>query len=297
MNQVQHTFKVILLILAQMATIRADDKPVPATATPTIHIGDCRIVLIDQVTLACDRPGILKMVECKEGQTVEAGQRLALIADDVARANLAVAERKGSNDVEVRFQRKASEIADVEYRKNADANKKAVEAGRGIPIASLDVEKLRLAAEKAVLSIEEAEQNLAVSKLNADVARAELATYLVTAEFAGIVTRVYRKKGEAVRQGDPIVEVVNPGRVRVEGRIGLQHLKYARQGAKVKVKLAIPDLDLAEEREEFEGHIVFVDLTADPVTHETRVFAEVNNRDNILRAGLVAEMILTPAAK
>jgi multidrug efflux pump subunit AcrA (membrane-fusion protein) len=294
----------LLLILVPSAMLSAGDTALPATkpAPPaikpaTVHIADCRIVLIDHVMLACDRPGILKAVECKEGQRVMARQELIVIADEVARANLAVAERKGGSDVEVRFQKKACELAEVEYRKNAEANQKAVEAGKGTPVAPLEVEKLRLTAEKAALAIEQAEHELLLDKLNADVARAELATFSVVAEFEGVVTRVFRKKGEAVHQGDPIVELINPDRVRIEGRIGLPHLKFARQGGMVKVKLTVPDLDLPEEREEFEGRITFVDLVSDPVTHETRVFAEVENRENILRAGLMAEMILEPGSK
>ncbi len=283
---------VVAALFFGTSLIEAGEKGARLPNRSSVRIADCRIVLIDHVILACDRSGILKSVEFKEGMPVQARQEVALVADEVAVANLSLAERKGSNDVEVRFNRKASEIAETEYRKNAEANKKAADAGKGNPVALLEVEKLRLAAEKAVLSIEQAEHELLLNKLTAEVSRAELATYSVLAEFDGVVTRVYRKKGEAVRQGDPIVEVVNTDRVRIEGRIDLADLKYAKQGAKVTVRLSVPDLDLPEEREEFSGQITFVDLISDPVTHETRIFADVRNKDNILRAGLTAEMIL-----
>lgn len=283
---------VVAALFFGTSLIEAEEKGARLPNRSSVRIADCRIVLIDHVILACDRSGILKSVEFKEGMPVQARQEVALVADEVAVANLSLAERKGSNDVEVRFNRKASEIAETEYRKNAEANKKAADAGKGNPVALLEVEKLRLAAEKAVLSIEQAEHELLLNKLTAEVSRAELATYSVLAEFDGVVTRVYRKKGEAVRQGDPIVEVVNTDRVRIEGRIDLADLKYAKQGAKVTVRLSVPDLDLPEEREEFSGQITFVDLISDPVTHETRIFADVRNKDNILRAGLTAEMIL-----
>ncbi|MDB5348444.1 MAG: czcB 4 [Schlesneria sp.] len=283
---------VVAVLFFGTGLIEAGENGARLPNRSSVRIADCRIVLIDHVVLACDRSGILKSVEFKEGMQVQARQQVALVADEIAIANLSLAERKGGNDVEVRFNRKASEIAETEYRKNAEANKKAADAGKGNPVALLEVEKLRLAAEKAVLSIEQAEHELLLNKLTAEVSRAELASYSVLAEFDGVVARIYRKKGEAVRQGDPIVEVVNTDRVRIEGRIDLADLKYAKQGAKVKVRLSIPDLDLPEEREEFSGQITFVDLISDPVTHETRIFADVRNKDNILRAGLTAEMIL-----
>jgi hypothetical protein len=39
---------------------------------------------------------------------------------------------------------------------------------------------------------------------------------------------------------------------------------------------------------------VFVDVSAQPVTGQVRVWAEVVNRDNILRAGLNARMAIYP---
>ncbi len=289
---------ILATCLLSARNLRADEPAPPPVGTRQIQITDCRIVLIDHVTLACDRTGILKTIECKEGQNVAARQLLAVIADDVARANLAVAEKKAENDVEVRFSRKASDLAEFEYRKSFEANKKAIENGKGlIPVALMEVEKLKLAAGKAALSVEQAGHEFEVDRLNVSVARAELATFSVRAEFAGVVTRVFKKKSEAVRQGDPIVELIDTNRVRIEGRIGLADLRFARQGGKVRVRLSVPDLDLPEEKEEFDGKITFVDLTSDPVTHETRVFAEVHNRDNILRAGLMAEMILEPTTK
>lgn len=294
MFPIVRTGLLMALMLVSARLFAADEsKSDSSLSAGAIRISDCRIVLIDHVILACDRSGILKSIECKEGQRVSGRQEVARIADDVAVANVAVAAKKAANDVEIRFARKACEMAEVEYRKNLLANEANNHAGKtfaAIPL--MEIEKLKLAAEKGRLSIEQAQNELALNKLHADVARAEHATYSVFAEFDGVVTRVFKKKGEAVRQGDPIAELVSPDRVRIEGRVELSHLRFARQRAKIRVRLTVPELDLPEENEEFEGHITFVDLVSDPVTHETRIYGEVKNRDNILRAGLMAEMLL-----
>lgn len=259
---------------------------------------ECRIVLIRQVTLACDRSGVVRSVEIHEGDAVPAQQQVVLIADEVARANLAVAEKKASNDVDVRFNQKARDVAEIEYQKNVEANDKAAAKSKGegkqtvVAVSLLEIEKLKLAAQKASLSIEQAENELALNKLTAEQVRAELATHAVIAPFAGVVTRVYKHPGEAVRQGDPILELVNVDRVRIEGRVALPDVRAIKLKHKVRVKLNDPDFDLPEESEEFEGRVTFVDVTVDPVTRETRVWAEVENRDNILRAGLMAEMVI-----
>ena len=61
------------------------------------------------------------------------------------------------------------------------------------------------------------------------------------------------------------------------------------------MKLNDPDFSPPAAAEEFVGRVTFIDVTVDPVTRETRVWAEVENRDNILRGGLMAEMVIETA--
>jgi multidrug resistance efflux pump len=256
--------------------------------------------LIDHVLLAADRTGILKDVEFKEGQSVNGGTRIALIADEVAIATLAVAEKKATNEVEIKFAKIAKAAAEKDYERLVEANRiyaekvteggreKSSEGARSVPQSEID--KARLAFDKAGLSVQQAEHELEVHKRDRDIKAAELKTYSIIAPFDGVVTQVLKKRGEAVRQGDSVAEIVNTDRVRIEGRVKLADLRWSKEGAKVNVRLSIEDQDLPEESEVFEGKITFVDLVSDPIEKTTRVFAEVQNRDNILRAGLDAEM-------
>ncbi|HEY0985017.1 MULTISPECIES: efflux RND transporter periplasmic adaptor subunit [unclassified Schlesneria] len=290
MNVKQHTLPCLGLLMLLTASSPADEAPSKGPGVRRVRLEKCHITLIDQVTLASDRTGILKLVEFKEGHSVTAGSLVALIADEVAQANLAVAEKKAANGVELEFSKIAKSAADSELNRLLKANQLAVEKGGKEPVPQLEIDKARLAADKAALSIQLAEHELGLNKLNAAVSAAELKTYSVQAQFDGVVTRIYRKKGEAVRQGDPVAEIVNTDRVRVEGNVPFQDLSYARQGAKVYVKLHNIDPDHSHANEVFEGKITFVDVVSEPIDRTTRVYAEVRNRDNILRAGLEAVM-------
>lgn len=285
-----------------------DDKSPAQTSTgrnaaskgSEIRVSDCRITLIRLVSLACDRPGVLKRVEVREGDAVAAKKEVARITDDVAAANLAVAEKKATNDVDVRYGEKARESAELEYRRSAQANQRRKDEGKEAIIALVEVEKLRLAAEKAVLSVEQAKHEFALHKLEAEQARAELAAHAIIAPFAGIVTRVYKQPGEAVRQGDPIIELVSVDRVRIEGRVSLQDLARVKVNQPVRVKLQPQSGQAEADTPQFNGRVTFIDPVVDPVTRETRVWAEVENPGNALRAGLMAEMIIdaeTPAGR
>ena len=131
------------------ATSGADDKPAPRVKSHGVRIEKCKITLIDHVTLASDRTGILKHVEFKEGQSVATGSQVALIADEVAQANLAAAVKKASNEVEVEFAKIAKEAADVEVKRLKEANKLALEKGIKDSVPGLEIDKAQLAADKA----------------------------------------------------------------------------------------------------------------------------------------------------
>ncbi len=261
----------------------------PARQIVPIALRKCRIKLKDQVTLASDRPGILAFVEPGEGDFVRGSQQIAGLKDEVAKAVLVIAEKKSQNDVNVRYSVKAAEVARAEHEKALFANLKLPGT-----IPDIEVLQLKLAAEKSLLQIEQARRELLIAGLDRDQAREELKTYSIVAPFDGVVTRVYKSKGEAVRQGDPILEMVSTRRVRVEGYVDISDVWAVKTGSAVKVKLEIPGADLPVEKETFEGRIVFVNVQVEPVTRQTRVWAEVINHDNILRTGLTATMTILP---
>ena len=275
------------LILLLTATSGGDEKAV-SRSTGRIRIEKCHINLIDQVTLSFDRAGILKVLEWKEGDSVEKGTLLAQVADEVARATLAVARKKASDEVELQFARVAKKAADTEHRRLLNANQIALEKGGKEPVAQLEIDKAQLAADKAELSIKKAEQDLALNQLEAEVKAAELDTCSLRAEFPGKVHKIFRKKGEAVRQGDPVIEIVNTDRVRVEGNVSPSDLRFAKQGAKVRVWRN--DDGQSNEKEFLEGHLTFIAQVSNPIDRKTRVYADIENRGNLLRAGHEAIM-------
>lgn len=290
-------FKLTMCASVFSVCLATGGSAVQTTAAEPSHVGKqveirlsrCRIKLIKRVTLASDRPGILAFVEPEEGDAVRADQQIAGLRNEVATAQLKIREKEATNDVEIRYAKKAHDVAKAEHAQALVANRRVKKA-----VPPMEVLKLKLAAERSELQIEQAEMQFVINGLNLDEAQAQLKTYQIEAPFAGIVTRVYKSKGEAVRQGDPILELVNTDRVRVEGDVEIRQIWNVKRGARVTVWLDIPDEELDVEQQLFEGKIVFVDVTVQPVTRKVRVWAEISNRDNILRAGLPARMTIYP---
>ena len=100
--------------------------------------------------------------------------------------------------------------------------------------------------------------------------------------------------GEAVRQGDPIVALVSTKRVRVEGEIDVRGSWQVRRGNAVTVEIDLDDAPPEIKGRTFEGRLVYVDPTVDAISLTVRVWAEVDNPDGLLKAGLGATMTIFP---
>lgn len=324
MKRLSSILAATTLVVATIAVLdfsrpASGQQPSPARAKKVIELDQlCYIRLMDQVALASGLTGVLEFVEPTEGDVVNAGQTVAGLHNEVATAAFESAKRKAENTVEIRYSAAAAAVSAKEYEKALSANGWDIEqyeafAKGEVPnpqnartfaefagirkltaVPEVDVERARLAAEKSVLEIEQAKYQQMIYGLDRDEAEAQLKEYAIEAPFDGIVTRVYKSKGEAVRQGDPVLEVVNTSRVRVEGYVNIKDVWAVKPGTPVKVQLELPDAELEQEKEVFDGKIVFVDVTVQPVTGGTRVWAEVANRDNILRSGLTARMTIHP---
>jgi multidrug efflux pump subunit AcrA (membrane-fusion protein) len=272
--------------LCSVSLLSGQEKAAP---NQPINLTKCRIKLIDSVELAAARTGIIAFVEPDEGDEVAQSQKIAGLVDDVPRASLAAAEEQASNDIEVRFAAKNREVAEAKLLRALQANKQVPGT-----FPDLEVKQLRLEADKSVLQIEQAERQYRIDGLKRDEARENLKQFRIEAPFDGIVTKVYKQRGEAVREGDKILDMVSVHRVKVEGYLPIQHAWHVKEGAAVQVQLELDRIDLDVENMVFEGRVSFVDVKAEGVTSEVRITAEVQNKNNVLRDGLFARMTVFP---
>lgn len=179
---------------------------------------------------------------------------------------------------------KAEQVADKELESALLANRTV----RGA-VQQTEVDRLRLNKEKATLEIEQAKRDQTLAGLRLEQTQAELSAYKIQAPFEGLVTRVYKRAGEAVRQGDPIVEVESIRRVKIEGKVHFRVARRLRVGMKVTARPEEIDIDASTQLPI--GHIRFIDVKVEPLTKKVRVWAEIENTDGILKPGLTATLI------
>jgi RND family efflux transporter MFP subunit len=293
-----------LLVFAALAwswtvSTPAGDRPAAAAAdgqavslqSKSVVVQGCLVKVVKTARLATDRPGVLASVEPKEGDSVRKDQLVARLMDEVPQANLDVANLVADDRVEIQYAKKLNAVDAAEYAKNLEANQKHENT-----VPDIEVQRSKLAMERSKLQIDKAEHEMAVNRLKAKQAEAELNTYRILAPFDGVVTSVLKHPGEAVHQGDTILEVVNTDVVQVEGRVSDTDIWNVKVGSPVIVHLRVGQADLEVEKQEFHGRIGFVDVVASYSSHATRVWAEVPNPNNILRPGLNATMTILPAS-
>lgn len=260
-----------------------------APSTKPVILKDCNVDLIDAVDLSSPVPGVLEFVTPEIGDEVSADEVIIGLQADVIKAQKAIAVKEAQNEVEKEYAKAAYELAEAEHRKALEANRRL--AGT---VAQLEVDRLKLAAERARLQIEQAQFQLDVAGLKAEEAEANVQVYLLESPISGTVVEKYKSRGEGVSQVEPILRVESTARLHVEGEIKVEDMVRVKRGDKVTVKINIPGLSLPEDKQELTGVVKLVDLKVGRIPGTVRVVAEVQNPDNILKAGLLTEMTIYP---
>jgi RND family efflux transporter MFP subunit len=262
-----------------------------AQSPEVLTVREVRLSLVERALLAAERTGVLDRVHVREGDVVAADAPVAQLRDQLLRAQLEIAERHLQNDVDLRFSRKAAELANLEFAKSVKVNE-----GTAGTISEMELRRLRLAGEKALLQLEQAQLQLDIARLEREEKRVQLAAYQVIAPWSGVVLRVHKRRGEAVREGEPIVELADLSKLRAEGVVSLADALKLQPGQPVRLRVALPTEDAAEPARLFEGTIVFIEPKVDAVTQRVRFWAEIANDGHWLKEGMQGTLgvALTP---
>ena len=159
-----------------------------------------------------------------------------------------------------------------------------------------DLQLQRYAVKTAELGLQAAIQSRHMAEARLHTAKAMVAAREIVSPHDGIIVEIYKNAGEAITSGMPIYKVVAIDRMRVTGYLDVGDAWRVYQGQAVRIMPEQEGGDLPIEREVFEGKITFVDSEIDPKTRTCRIFAEVENRGDLLRSGLECRMEIFPSA-
>lgn len=161
--------------------------------------------------------------------------------------------------------------ADIAKRE-AERAEKLLAAGA---IAQSTAEQARRAALGATAALDDAKARLASAQKNMD-------NTVVKAPYDGIVSERQVNPGDVVAPGAPLVTIVDPSTMRLEGAVPADQLASVRVGAPVTFSVT------GYPGRTFTGTISNIYPSADPGTRQVRLFARIPNAGRGLVAGLYA---------
>ncbi|MBM81578.1 MAG: hypothetical protein CMJ78_13445 [Planctomycetaceae bacterium] len=264
-----------------------------------IPVEKALLTIIDAVTVAPTESGKLTKVSVSEGDIVRKGTLLGQLDDEIERlelqraaTDLDIAKEQAENDVQIRYARKASQVADVELERAKESNDRVNNA-----VTQTELDSLRLLSEKAKLEIEQAEFEQRTAKLglklkaNAlDAARVKVARRKITSPIAGVVVEINHRAGEAVDTQSNAFRILNTSKLRAEFRLRASMASFSLKGRPVKLLTRIA----GNKETEFRGRVVFVSPEINALNGMVRVWAEIDNPDGLLRPGIEVPITIMP---
>jgi membrane fusion protein (multidrug efflux system) len=128
-----------------------------------------------------------------------------------------------------------------------------------------------------------AEAGLAQAKAMLATAEKQLGYATVRAPFSGVVSEKSASVGDVVQQGTAMYTIVDPSTLELQGTVPANALGIVHIGLTVAFDVTgYPDRN-------FVGTITRINPTADPMTRQVRVYAEIPNKGKSLVGGLYAE--------
>jgi macrolide-specific efflux system membrane fusion protein len=261
------------------------------TQAETISIEGAQLAWVDDVLVSSRDAGVVKELLVKPNDDINRNSVVVRLTDQIhqtdvqaARTRLEIAQQESENDVDLRYAQKSAEVANKELERARVAIASYAKA-----VSKTELERTELQLEQALLSAEQARQEMSVNELTTrlkatelETAELNLAKRIVTAPFDGQVAEVLVQPGEWVDLGQPVARLDNLKKLRIVALVPEQHLVSVAkdQGASL-------DLELGSKKMTASGVVSYISPEINPVNREFTIWVDIDNSKGELRPGLV----------
>lgn len=223
-----------------------------------------------------------RLRDTKAGARTQQLQQLASVVEQ-AEAGLKVAE-SNYNRMKALYDSGALSQAELE-RTSLDLEK----ARTGLQQAQAQYDLAKAGPTTDTVAALEAE----VSRLNAslDLAKSSYENTIIRAPISGIVAKRNIDPGEMAVAGSPLLVLVKMDQVKVEASVPQEQINHVKVGSQVDVKVS------SLGGQVMKGTVEFVSPVSDANSSSFPIKVRVNNPDGLLRAGMVAEVMLQGTAQ
>ncbi|MDR1959970.1 MAG: HlyD family efflux transporter periplasmic adaptor subunit [Planctomycetaceae bacterium] len=247
--------------------------------------------IIAMQTPKCDRSGRVMMasdgkpvmIDIRHGTLVFKDQIICQLDDRPQQAQkayteskLAIAKREAEKTIEVEYADAGSKVQNALYNISLRANERIANA-----VANAELIYQYLQCVQALLQVQKAQYDLDTKKIELDmhqqelnVAETEVKLRQIRSPINGMVVKIATEAGSVVREGEPIMKIVQLDKLKVVGKVECLKVDQRMIDKKhVTIKATYPGGHV----EEFEGFVRF----ASPMIESGRTFeieVEVTNR-------------------
>jgi RND family efflux transporter MFP subunit len=264
----------------------------PTAPANSLVSAQAQVSLSLNVVISASMPGEIKQVDVSEGHSVDAGQRLVLLDDELAQAEYVAAQRayeaaelQAANDVDTRFAKRSLDVRLREYEQNEAANLQY----KGT-VSETELDRLRLVVDQSRLAIEQAEHERKVAAAQAgeklaavEAAAVRLRKHAVVAPVPAEVAEVFVQVGQRVEAGEPLIRLIDLVSLKVECLV--DSLAASRLSIDDQVVFQYDD------NKSCDGVIQFISSEIHPVTGQVRVVAIVSNDKGRLKPGTRGRLV------
>lgn len=274
-------------------------QPSPGERDGAIYAENCMVQYINKVNVPAKAEGTLLELKFEEGDTINAGDVLAVIDDTAAKLTLELkraeekeAELNGLNEVNLKDAINSEKLANAEAEAYNELLRESAIPFWEYKKKSLEAERARLRIDLAKMQKKIAEVQYFAKRSEREIAEFELTRRQVTSPSTGFVEARIAQLGEWVQPGSPIATLIQMDRLRVEGDIDMKFDGQILKGTKVKV---IINDSFGQPIKEFDGELGFVSMEID-LNNRLRVWVEIDNEikddDWLIKPGMRAEIAI-----
>jgi WD40 repeat protein/biotin carboxyl carrier protein len=193
----------------------------------------------------------VKYRRLKEGDSIKKGQLIGFLDDKLAAAKKSIEVATiTANEAKEKAAERVREAAQEEYVMYYNLQKKG-------GAAEAEVRRTKAQMHKAEADVEDARGQLLKSREDFQMAQVVLEEHEVRSTIPGKINRFFRRAGESIKELDPVAEVQNLDRVRVEGLLEVQYLPQLDQmrAAGRPVKVVIESSPQTGPTQQLNGHL------------------------------------------
>ncbi len=248
-----------------------------AVAAASIVAADDRITgfaePLQQVEVAAPEAGLIESIRVREGDQVERGQTLATLDARVLEASLALARAKSQSTAQV-------DAATAEYELRKDRLGAIEQLQREGHANTEELQRARRDASVAESKLKAAQEDVALSALEARQIEAQIDRRTVRSPIDGVVIRLTKQQGEFLSPADPVLATIaNLDTLRVKFHVP------TRQATRFAVGQTV-DVFFPDDERLATARIDFVSPVTDADSGTVRVDVVIDNKQGLFRSGV-----------